>query len=91
MEKGILEVAHVFVEQRLGEPVPVAESVKHGALADAGRGRDGLHRQRVGPMFGKQLSRRVQDARAIGRCVTALAPLPRHRKLGRLPRMAIAC
>jgi hypothetical protein len=88
MEKVILKVAHVVVDQRLGEPVTVAESVKHRSLADAGRGRDGLHRQRVRPLFGQQRARRAQDALAIGGCVTAFAALAHHRKLAWLPEIA---
>ena len=74
-----------------GEPVTVPEAVKHRPLADAGCGRHGLHCQRVRPLFGQQRSRGAQDALAIGGCVTAFAPLARHRKLAWLPEIAADC
>jgi hypothetical protein len=90
VEKGILKIAHIVIDERLGEPVAIAEAVKHCAFADAGRGRHGLHCQGVGPVFGQQSSCRAQDALAIGGCVTAFARLPGHRELAWLHREA-AC
>jgi hypothetical protein len=50
-----------------------------------------LHRQRVGPTFSQQRACGAQDALAIGGCVTAFAPLARHRKLAWLPEIATGC
>ena len=42
-EKRILEIAHVFADQRFGEAGSVAETPEDRSLADAGGSRDGVH------------------------------------------------
>ena len=44
-EEGVLKGAHVFVEQRGGQPGAVAEAAEDGALAHSGLCRDPVDRR----------------------------------------------
>jgi hypothetical protein len=80
-EEGILEIAHVVADQRLGEPGAVTEAPEHSALAHPGRGGDRIHRQSGRAVLGNEMSRGGEDPLPIGGGVDPLWPRLREREL----------
>ena len=72
-EELLLQLALGLVDQRLGEPGPVAEAVEDRALGHAGRAGDVAHRHRLDAALGEQLPRRLEHAPAVAGGVGALA------------------
>ena len=71
----LLERDVLLLEQRLGEPGAVAEAAEERALADAGLGRDRVHRDVLDAVAGEQPLGRGEHLGAVALRVGALARL----------------
>ncbi len=69
----LLKVSLALREHRGRERRPRAEAAKEGALADASRIGDLVHRHAAGAAFVEQPSCDAEDPLAIARCIRALA------------------
>ena len=74
MQELLLQVALGLVDQRLGEPGPVAEAVEDRALGHARLARDVAHGHGLDAALGEQPPRRLEHPPAVAGRVGALRP-----------------